>query len=91
VKAGKPAADIDAYGVLAREHRLIERVLDCLDRLCTEALRARKLDREAAMVAIRFLRDFADRAAFGVVIDRGQHLARRADDILLVPAPALLT
>lgn len=53
--------NLEAYDVLAREHRLIERVLDCLGRLCNEARRTRHLDREAAALAVRFLRDFADR------------------------------
>ena len=55
------AADSDPYGVLAREHRLIERVLDALGQVCSQALRARRLDAPAATLAIRFLREFADR------------------------------
>ena len=38
-----------------------------------------------------FLRDSADAAGFGIVVYRGRHVARRAEDILLVPAGALLT
>ncbi len=53
--------DRDTYGVLAREHRLIERVLDVFGRICSEALRAKQLDGTAARLAIGFLRDFADR------------------------------
>ena len=51
----------DSYGVLAREHRLIERVLDALGRISDEARRTRQLDGPAAELAIRFLREFADR------------------------------
>ena len=51
----------DSYGVLAREHRLIERVLDALGRIADEARRTRQLNGPAAELAIRFLRDFADR------------------------------
>lgn len=53
--------DCNPYGVLAREHRLIERVLDALGRVCSEALRARQVDAPAATLALGFLRDFADR------------------------------
>lgn len=37
-----------------------------------------------------FLADFAGRAPFGVVVYRGQHVARRAEDVVLLPAPSLL-
>ena len=50
-----------SYGVLAREHRLIERVLDALGRISEQARRTRRLDGTAAELAIRFLREFADR------------------------------
>lgn len=53
--------DRNPYGVLAREHRLIERVLDALGRICSEALRAKQVDAPAATLAMSFLRDFADR------------------------------
>jgi len=51
----------DSYTVLAREHRLIERVLDALGRISDEARRTRQLNGPAAELAIRFLREFADR------------------------------
>ena len=54
------AAEPDPYGVLAREHRLIERVLDALGRICSQALGAGQLNVRAATLAIRFLREFAD-------------------------------
>lgn len=57
---GKAAAS-DPYGVLAREHRLIERALDALGRICSQALRDKRLDAPAATLAVRFLREFADR------------------------------
>jgi len=51
----------DPYAVLAREHRLIERVLDALGRICSQALREKRLDAPAATLAVRFVREFADR------------------------------
>jgi hemerythrin-like domain-containing protein len=51
----------NSYRVLAREHRLIERVLDVLGRISEEARRTRQLNKTAAELAIRFMRDFADR------------------------------
>ena len=51
----------DPYAVLAREHRLIERALDVLGRICDESRRTRKLDIADLTQVIQFLRDFADR------------------------------
>jgi hemerythrin-like domain-containing protein len=61
VETNEQTPDGNAYSVLAREHRLIERVLDALGRLCDEARRTRQVDGPAAQLAIHFLRDFADR------------------------------
>lgn len=36
-----------------------------------------------------FLADFRDRAPFGLVVYRGQHVARREEDVVLLPAPCL--
>ena len=36
-----------------------------------------------------FLADFRDRAPYGVVVYRGQHVARREEDVVLLPAPCL--
>lgn len=58
---GTRTTGVDSYSVLAREHRLIERVLDALARISDEARRARQLNGPAAELAIRFLREFADR------------------------------
>lgn len=55
------AAAVDPYEILAREHRLIERVLNALGQLCAQSLRAGRLDERAARLALRFLREFADR------------------------------
>jgi hemerythrin-like domain-containing protein len=60
VETDETATDLEANDVLAREHRLIERVLDCLGRLCDEARRHQHIDGEAATLAVRFLREFAD-------------------------------
>jgi hemerythrin-like domain-containing protein len=54
-------ADRDPYAVLAREHRLIERALDVLSRICDEARRTKTLNAPDATLVIQFLRDFADR------------------------------
>ena len=51
----------DPYAVLAREHRLIERGLGVLSRICDEARRTPGLDLADAAQVIQFLRDFADR------------------------------
>ncbi len=59
---GERRADNNSYSVLAREHRLIERVLDALGRISEEARRTKQLNGTAAELAIRFLREFADRA-----------------------------
>ncbi|HEX7484873.1 MAG TPA: hemerythrin domain-containing protein [Vicinamibacterales bacterium] len=56
-----PMADRDPYAVLAREHRLIERALDVLSRICDEARRTKTLNAPDATLVIQFLRDFADR------------------------------
>lgn len=56
-----PADDHDPYVVLAREHRLIERALDVLSRICDESLRTNRLDGAEIAQVIQFLRDFADR------------------------------
>lgn len=61
MESNEQTPDGSAYSVLAREHRLIERVLDALGRLCDEARRTKQLDGPAAELAIRFLREFADR------------------------------
>ncbi len=61
MSSDEEASASDPYGVLAREHRLIERVLDALGLVCSLALRDKRLDAPAATLAVRFLREFADR------------------------------
>jgi len=51
----------DPYAVLAREHRLIERALGVLVRICDESRRANELDAGDVTQVIQFLRNFADR------------------------------
>jgi hemerythrin-like domain-containing protein len=58
---GERTTGDSSYSVLAREHRLIERVLDALGRISDEARRTRRPDGPAAELTIRFLREFADR------------------------------
>jgi hemerythrin-like domain-containing protein len=51
-----------ATEVLKQEHRLIEQVLDCLERIAAEPV---NLDRQAAASAVEFLVDYADRRHHG--------------------------
>lgn len=50
-----------ATEILVAEHRIIERVLECLDRMAAEAASGAALDVQSAQDAIEFLRTFADR------------------------------
>jgi hemerythrin-like domain-containing protein len=59
---------------LSADHRLIEQVLDCLDRLCQVAPTSGALDFERAHLALRFLGEFAD------------HLHHGKEEKLLFPA-----
>jgi hemerythrin-like domain-containing protein len=43
------------------EHRVIEQVLTCLERIAAQARQSRKLDGQAAREALDFFRNFADR------------------------------
>lgn len=58
----RPATDAKpgAYTVLAAEHRLIERGLDLLDRLCRKARLTKTLDESVANGLLGFFREFAD-------------------------------
>jgi hemerythrin-like domain-containing protein len=51
----------EPYAVLAREHRLIERGLEVLGRICEESRRTQALDAADAGQVLAFLREFADR------------------------------
>jgi len=51
--------------LLREEHRVIERVLDCLERMAGEVERNGKLDPEPARQAVDFFRNFADRCHHG--------------------------
>lgn len=51
--------------ILMHEHRLIERVLDCLERLADAARSPAGLDAAAARDALAFLREFADACHHG--------------------------
>jgi len=51
--------------ILRQEHRVIERVLDCLEALAARAREESLLDREAAAEATSFLECFADRCHHG--------------------------
>ena len=51
--------------ILAQEHRIIEQVLCCLEKLVERSLQARRLDGLAAREAVDFFRFFADRCHHG--------------------------
>jgi hemerythrin-like domain-containing protein len=51
----------EPYATLAREHRLIERALEILVRICDDSRLRRRLDAGDARQVIHFLREFADR------------------------------
>lgn len=46
--------------ILNQEHRVIERVLDCLEKMAEDAEREQRIDADAATQAIDFFRHFAD-------------------------------
>jgi hemerythrin-like domain-containing protein len=51
--------------ILQSEHRVIEQVLTCLERIAQRGLKAGKLDEMSARQAIEFLQTFADRCHHG--------------------------
>lgn len=51
--------------ILSDEHRIIEQVLDCLDRIAQDCAAQGRLDAASAWHALEFLRDFADRCHHG--------------------------
>ena len=51
--------------ILSSEHRVIEQVLDCLDKIIAAAQHSHKLDGESATDAINFFRTFADQCHHG--------------------------
>lgn len=51
--------------ILSGEHRVIEQVLDCLEKMADDASREQTVDAEAARDAIDFLRNFADACHHG--------------------------
>ena len=51
--------------ILSSEHRVIERVLDCLEAIVRQAKAAGRLEPQPARDAVAFFRDFADRCHHG--------------------------
>ena len=51
--------------ILMNEHRLIEQVLNCLEKILKQCTIEKKLDRKSAKQAIDFFRSFADRCHHG--------------------------
>ena len=51
--------------ILSSEHRVIEQVLDCLDKIIAAAQHSHKLDGASATDAINFFRTFADQCHHG--------------------------
>ncbi|MCR4413266.1 MAG: hemerythrin domain-containing protein [Thermoguttaceae bacterium] len=54
-----------ATEILSAEHRVIEQVLDCLERMAEHGERSGRIDVESAEKAIDFFRNFADRCHHG--------------------------
>src|SRR5574340_122282 len=51
--------------ILMNEHRIIEQVLNCLERILEQCTTEKKLDTKSAKQAIEFFRSFADRCHHG--------------------------
>jgi hemerythrin-like domain-containing protein len=51
--------------ILSSEHRVIEQVLDCLDKMIQTCQSEHKLDEQSAKDAVDFFRNFADRCHHG--------------------------
>jgi hemerythrin-like domain-containing protein len=51
--------------ILSNEHRVIEQVLDCLDKMVTNSTEQQRLEEQPARQAIDFFRNFADRCHHG--------------------------
>ena len=51
--------------ILSTEHRVIEVLLNCLEKISADALKSGKLDSEAANKAIDVIRNFADKCHHG--------------------------
>lgn len=51
--------------ILMQEHRVIEQVLNCLERMAQQCADRRDLDTESASLAIDFFQNFADRCHHG--------------------------
>jgi len=56
---------MQATEILMNEHRLIERVLDCLEKILEQCTAEKQLDTKSAKQAIEFFRTFADRCHHG--------------------------
>ena len=51
--------------ILSAEHRVIERVLTCLERMADACERDQKLDADPARLAVKFFRNYADKCHHG--------------------------
>ena len=51
--------------ILSSEHRVIEQVLDCLDKMIQTCQTEHKFDKQSAKDAVDFFRNFADRCHHG--------------------------
>lgn len=65
---------MEATNILMEEHRVIVRVLSCLEKIVSEAEDSGKLNADAANVALDFFRNFAD----------GCHHAKEEDRLFVV-------
>src|SRR5262245_46187281 len=60
VRQRRERQTMEPIEILKNEHRIIEQVLSCLDRISANCVAARKLDAQAARDALDFFRSFAD-------------------------------
>ena len=51
--------------LLSNEHRVIEQVLDCLEKMVARSAEHQQLEEEPARQAVDFFRNFADRCHHG--------------------------
>ncbi len=65
IPQGGPSATLRPTELLLREHRQIERVLLCLERMAARCETDGKLERERALEAIDFIRTYADACHHG--------------------------
>ena len=61
---------MDPFEILMEEHRVIEQVLSCLEKMTGQFQTKKKLDSAVATDALKFIRNFADKCHHGKEEDR---------------------